>query len=160
MAPHDGDSETEVICYRREAASPELFDEMRPLLESNYGEIAVNMGEALDPDWDAYSYLERLGVLRVFTARDSYSNRLMGYAVFFVRVHQHYKGSLQAIADVIYIDPAERGYAPGFFRWIDDMLRIEGVKVVHHSVTKYRDFSAMLTRMGYEFVSTNYARRL
>lgn len=145
------------VKFAREAGN-DLFKEIIPLILAHYKEIPVDMGEPLDPDWEQYGLMELAGYLRAYTARDS-ANTLIGYAVFFLRPHQHSKGSMQAFSDLLYIDRDHRGFGPAFIRWCDEQLKADGARVIYYSVTPFCDFSPILTRQGYEFVGTTYARR-
>jgi len=145
------------IVFGREIAET-LFLEIIPLILEHYREIAVDMGQPLEPDWEQYRLQDQAGFLRVYTARSKVV--LVGYAVFFLRPHQHSVRSIQAFADALYIDPERRGIGAKFIRWCDDQLKLDGAKVVYHSVTPYCDFSPVLTRMGYELASKVFARRL
>lgn len=149
--------EREVIFNQERPA--DLFEEIKPLIAKHYAEIPVDMGQPLEPDWKEYENQDSVGWLRAYTARDE-SCRLIGYAIFFLRPHQHSKNSVQAFADLLYIEPGSRGFGHAFVKWCDEKLRSDGAKVVYHSVTPHFDFSAILTRMGYEPVGTTYARRL
>jgi hypothetical protein len=149
------------IVYGRESAAA-LFEEIIPLVRKHYDEINVSMGEPLDPDFDQYRLQDEYGYLRVYTARDSNlpNRELIGYAVFCLRPHLHSKTSIQAIADLLYIDPERRGFGPSFVRWCDEQLKMDGAKVVYHSVTPFCDYSPMLERMGYGAITQLYARKL
>lgn len=145
--------------FQRETAGPDLFGEMAPLLEKHYLEISHYLDIPLDPDWPQYQKLEDVGALRVFTARDE-ALTMTGYAVFFVRHNIHYKSSLQALQDVLFIDPTNRGFGAKFILWCDKELRAEGVQVVYHHVKDAHNFGALLERFDYQLVDHIYARRL
>lgn len=145
--------------FKREPASEDLFSEAWPLLEAHYKEIAHFQDIELNPDFETYLNVDKLGALRTFTARDE-SGELLGYAVFFVRANIHYKASLQAVQDVIYIDKDRRGFGHKFILWCDKELAREGVQVVYHHVKFEHNFGAMLERIGYSLVDLIYTKRL
>lgn len=146
--------------FGRAVFDQDLLDEMAPLLRGHFLEIAHYPDIPLDPDFAGYEAAAKSGGLRIFTARDGV--RLVGYAVFFVRHNPHYKGSLQAVQDILYVDPSFRMGMTGyrFIRWCDGQLKAEGVQAVYHHVKEAHNFGAMLERMGYELVDLVYARRL
>ena len=124
--------------------------EIEPLLLAHYDEIALHKESIkLDVDWGKYEGLERNNALRVFTARDE--GRLIGYSVFFLVWHPHYKSSLFAQNDVLYLSPEHRKGTAGI-RLIDFSelrLRADGVlKVIWH-VKCENDWSPILERKGY-----------
>jgi len=98
----------------------------------------------------------------VFTARDD--EKLMGYNVFFVANNAHYKDSLQATQDILYLAPEYRGKMTGvrFIRWCDNELEDLGVEVVYQHVKARPElnFGPMLERIGYELVDLIYTKRL
>jgi GNAT superfamily N-acetyltransferase len=145
--------------YQRERATAELFDELIPLLVDHYREIAHYPDLALDPDFDTYLRMDEMGFLRVFTARDS-KGALYGYAVYFVRHNIHYKASLQAQQDILYVHPKHRGTGAKLIVWADNELRREGVQAVYHHVKAAHNFGTLLVRMGYQLVDLIYAKRL
>lgn len=147
--------------FQREKASSALFDEVFPLLLSHYQEVAHYKDIPLDPDWEKYLKLEEMEMLRIFTAREV-DGKLCGYAVFFIHPNPHYRTSIQANQDVLYIDPSKRGFGKEFIPWCDEMLRAEGVHVVYHHLKAkpHLDFSPLLERIGYELIDKIYGRRL
>ncbi len=145
--------------FSREPLTPQWFEEAMPLLRLHYKEIAHYQDIPLDPDEDAYLDAEKRGAIRCFVARDQFG-LLMGYAVFFVRYNIHYKTSLQAIQDVIYVDPNKRGIGARFIPWCDAKLKEEGVQVVYHHVKDEHNFGPLLERIGYKLIDHIYGRRL
>ena len=133
--------------------------ESKPLLESHFKEIAQFQDIPLDPDYDQYIALEKAGFIRCFIARDT-DGAMVGYAVYFVRNNLHYRGSLQAVQDVIFIKPEFRGRGGRFILWCDEKLKEQGVQVVYHHVKSKFNFGPMLEKCGYELVDLIYARRL
>lgn len=149
-------------CYARERA-PDLWDEIIPLLKEHWREIAFYQDLPLDPDVDAYNAMEEAGGLRCYTLR--MCGELIGYAIYFVRRSLHYKSSLQASQDVLFILPQYRNsrYGLRLIEFADNELREEGVQVVyqHVKVTKsIHDFGPLLARIGYTVMDRIHARRL
>ena len=65
-------------------------------------------------------------MIRVYTMRDPESN-LIGYAVYIVRPNLHYKQTLTATEDIIFVHPDKRGYGMFFISWCDEQLKLIGV---------------------------------
>ena len=145
--------------YQRENFTLELFNEALPLLKKHFDEISAFKDIPLDPDLEGYLKTDEAGMMRCFTMRTA-DNLLIGYAVFFVRFNPHYKNSLQAVQDIIYVHPAYRGKGGKFILWCDDQLRAEGIQVVYHHIKAAHNFGPMLERIGYKLVDLIYARRL
>jgi len=146
-----------MVTYHKESAVS-AFDEIMPLLEKHWREIAHYQDIELNPDLENYIRVEEAGALRVYTYR--VHNTLVGYAVFFVRHNMHYKGSLQAVQDVLFIKKECRGNGREFVKWCDEQLKLEGVQVVYHHVKSAHNWGKMLEAMDYELVDLIYAKRL
>lgn len=145
--------------FRREIAGPKLFEELAPLFQKHYDEIAHFKDIELDPDWEQYERIEQAGALRVYIARGPEGD-IVGYAVYFLRHNFHYKNSYQALQDILFIDPSKRGFGAKFILWCDKQLKEEGVQVAYHHVKQAHNFGPMLERIGYRLVDLIYARRL
>ena len=145
------------MTFQREELK-DCINEARPLLLEHWKEIAHYPDIQLEPDEERYFASEAAGVLRVYTARDD--GAIVGYAVFFVNTNAHYKSSLQAMQDIIFIDPKHRGSGGRFILWCDEQLKAEGVQVVFQHLKSRHNFGKMLERFGYELMDLIYAKRL
>lgn len=147
--------------FQREEVTDQTIDLFMPLFQAHYKEIAHYQDIPLDPDREAYLLAAKNNALRLYTVR-SENEVLEGYAVFFVRHNPHYRSSLQASQDILYLNPQLRGGMNGykFIKWCDEELRREGVQVVYQHVKKSHNFSPVLERMGYELIDYIYGRRL
>ena len=156
------------VQFDLELLTPEMMAEMRPLLELHKDEIAHYPDIELEPDDDFYLKAQAAGMVRLFTARErdglgrNSRGTLVGYSVFFMKQNPHYKSSLQANNDILYLDAKYRGRMLGyrFIRWCDERLAEAGVQVVYHHVKKKHNFGPMLERQGYELIDLIYGRRL
>lgn len=145
--------------FQREPATQELFDEAWPLLMAHWKEIAHFQDIPLEPDVELYIKMNESGGLHIFTARDE-AGLLVGYAAYFIRSNPHYKSSIQAVQDVIYIDRSRRGFGAKFIIWCDNQLREMGAQAVYQHVKEAHNFGPMLERLGYKLVDLIYTRRL
>lgn len=135
-----------------------VFDEMLPILLEHYREIAHYQDIEFEPDKEQYIKLEEIGIVKLFTVREECE--LIGYAVFFIKHNLHYKSSLQAVQDVIYIRKDRRGCGRKFIKWCDKKLREFGVQVVYHHVKQEHNFGKMLEIMDYKLIDLIYGKRL
>ena len=90
------------VTFRRENVKG-VWPEIRPLFDRHWAEIAHDKTIPLDPDYDLYLKADEGGMLRVYTAREGAT--LIGYCVFFVRANPHYKSTIYAVQDIIFIVP-------------------------------------------------------
>jgi len=148
--------------FSRVAFSSVLADEIGPLLQAHYLEVAHYGDIPLNVDWGKYQRAADMGVLRIFTIR--HGQQLQGYACFFVTTNPHYSTSLQAAMDVLYLDPTLRGKLIGirFIKWCDEQLKAEGVQVTVHHLKHREDlnYGPMLGRLGYEIMDEIWVKRL
>lgn len=136
-----------------------MIDEVGPLLEEHYKEIAHYQDIPLEPNIERYLELEHAGSVLVFTARD-HVKKLIGYAVFIVNKNLHYNSSVQASQDIIFIRKENRGTGGRLIKFCDEELRKLGVQAVYHHVKTKHNFGPLLERFGYEAVDVIYAKRL
>jgi len=136
----------------------DIIEELKPLFVKHWQEIAHYKDIELNPDYDKYQMMEEKGLLKIFTLRDN--SDLIGYAVFVITFHPHYKQSLQAIEDIIFIDPARRGVGKAFIKWCDEQLKVLDVQEVVHHIKFAHDWSLVLVEMGYEKTEMRLSKRL
>ena len=85
----------------------QVCEDIKELIKLHYEEIAVNKDVIpLDPDWDRYKYLDDNGLIMIITARDE--SKLVGYSIFFITSHLHYKSTVYANNDLLYLHPEYR----------------------------------------------------
>ena len=87
---------------------------------------------------------------------------LIGYGVFFLGPNRHYKQSIQAAQDILFVHPAYRFGRIGYrlIAFCDEQAKAEGAQAIYHHVKAAHDFGPLLKRLGYETVDLIYARRL
>lgn len=161
------------VAMQRETMTHELMSEALPLLSAHWAEVAHYQDIPLNVDVGMYLAAEAAGNVRCYTVRksvtvcvpalefcDTDSQMLVGYAVYFVRSNPHYKQSIQASQDVLFIHPDSRGIGREFLEWTHDELRREGVQACYQHVKVAHNFGPLLKRMGYECVDLIFAKRL
>lgn len=166
------------MIFAREPLTAALLDESSALTAQHWDEIAAHKDIPLDVDVESYLNAEASGLVRCYTVRaDIHRTRavgggqwvhqvgeLTGYAIFFVRTNMHYRTSLQATQDVLYLHPSVRGTGDGlkFLAWCDEQLQAEGVQVVYHHAKPGHPAlaAALISKLGYSLAESIYARRL
>lgn len=139
----------------------DVYVELQPLFEKHWEEVAAYQDKiALDPDYDRYLHLERAGMLRAYILRNK--GEVVGYWIFFVMPHPHYRQDLFAVNDVVYVDPAYRhgDTTPACFTHIEAELAREGVAVLTYHMKTYRPFQAMMQGLGYDHLEHLYGKCL
>jgi hypothetical protein len=146
--------------FARESLVQVFSQRLELLMRAHWLEIAHFKDIPLSPDWDAYAMAEEAGKLRCYTAR--FAGELIGYAAYFVNRNPHYKTSLQAVQDVLFLVPEHRKRTVGlkFVAWCDRQLAAEGVQAVYHHSKIAMPMDPLLKRLGYELIDTLWAKRL
>lgn len=78
-----------------------FLTELETLFPLHYDELCVTKDFPLDPDYEAYKRIGAAGMLRCITCRAD--GELIGYIVFIVQPHLHYKSCKTAFEDIYFI---------------------------------------------------------
>jgi hypothetical protein len=114
------------------------------LAEDNYEESGLLQGKLeLNVNEAAYGH----NYTQVFAMRED--GVLVGYAVFLVIDHPHFKGTTFAMNDVVYIKPEHRKESRLFFEYIDKHLS-PMVNVINYSMNYANPHIEFMKSLGYE----------
>ena len=139
----------------------DCIDEMIPLLQDHYSEIARNQDFVeLDPNYDQYQLLDESDMLHVFTARDG--GKLIGYVVTFLAPNLHYKTTNFGLIDILFLKKEYRGRMVGYkmIKSAEESLKTIGVQVLQIGMKLAHDFGPMLERMGYTEIERTFEKVL
>ena len=144
-----------------ETMNADLANELSPLLDKHYSELAVHKDIKLNPNWEQYFLMEKMGSLKFFIARND-EGEIIGYVAYFISYHIHYMDSLQAQQDVLFVSPDRRGAHAGIklLKYSEEHLKNIGVDVITQHVKPSHDFSPLLERLGYSELETIYCKRI
>lgn len=157
---HTGEDIME-LRFAREEFTQKLFNEMAPLVEAHYAELAPAGGDNR-PRLEPYFALQASGSLRVFTARCGPGHgRLVGYGFFLVVPNPQYNNALHSKQDLFFLrDDCRRGIAGfSFMKWCDEQLAAGGVEFAYRHLNVKNDHESLMTRLGYELHERVYTRR-
>ena len=133
-----------------------------PLFEKHWEEVCQYKDTfKLNPDWDTYYALEKLGLLVSIVAEND-TNEIVGYSVFILQPHQHYKDQLVAKNDILYLLPEYRvgRNALRLIQYSEKILKeMEVSFVTMHSKVK-QDFGRLLSLLKYDAHEIIYAKEL
>lgn len=144
----------------------DCMDEIKPILRNEHWEEVGHYDDIpIDMEWDKYFLLQDKGVLRCFTIRSSVNEEfkdtvIQGYAFFFVDKHLHYKNTIVASQDILFVRKTSRGIGRKFLAWCDEQLKSEGVVTVTHHAKPWFEYGTLFEKLGYEKAETIWARRL
>lgn len=104
----------------------ESRDDIASLIGLHYAELCANKEVIeLAPDYARYQQLEDVGKLAIFTVRDA--GLLVGYSIFFIDQHIHYKNQSFANNDIIFLHKSYRNpftVKRALLSWTRRLLRI------------------------------------
>lgn len=149
---------TTITCAA-EPFSLALVAEVAPLLEQHYQEIAWCREKIpLDPDYARYAAGAASGAIRIFTARQD--GELIGYAVYIVGPHLHYKQTMWAMNDVLFVAQGRRGYRAGskLIRFAEAELALTGAQVAGLHIKDVHNWGSLARMLGYERVESSWLR--
>lgn len=150
-----------MITYQQERYA-DVIDEMKPLLERHYEEVAAYKDRIkFNPDYAGYEAMDALGILDIFTARDTDANNaLVGYCVSFVNAHPHYSDHVYAVNDVVYVDPDYRHgeVAPEMISRLEKRLEEMGVSVMTFHMKTYKPFRTLMESLGFDEIESMYSK--
>ncbi len=120
------------------------------LLREQYEELTLNKDIIkLNIDWERYFTFENIQILKALGVWSD--EQLIGYSIFFVNTHPHYKDALIALNDVIYLNKLYRRGSAGIklIKESEKMLwALKVDKIVFHC--KYdHPLADILKKMGY-----------
>jgi len=146
-----------VITFQKEEGRP-FFEEAQDLFKKHYEEIAERTDVIkFDPNVERYGQLNDLGLIEVHTARND--GKLVGYSVWMIFPHLHYKSSLTASSDILYIHPDYRKGLTGvsFLRWtIEEVKKRKPQRILLH-VKPSIDYGPILERLGAKYFEKTYS---
>lgn len=129
----------------------ECLEEIKPLLYAHWEEIAWYKDQVkLNPDYDVYYKLEEQGVLHIVTARDN--DVLIGYYISFVHPNPHYKNTLFAVNDILFVHPDYRGGSTAYrmFKYAFAALKELGAVIITIHMKTDAPFEALCEALGME----------
>ena len=139
-----------MINYQEETYS-QVIDEIKPLLEDHWEEIALNKEVIkLNPNYEMYEKLCNAGVMKIITARND--GKLIGYCICIIAYNLHYKDSLTATNDIFFISKDYRKGSTGVKLFIknEEILKSYGVQRLIMNTKVHQDVGAIFERLGYK----------
>ena len=128
-----------------------LADELRALLPGHWEELGVHReGMPLDPQYEEYITRDARGEVVYATLRAD--GRLVGYWIHFITPGLHYKSTLQATMDILYVKPEWRGHQGGrlLFETTRSELVRRGVKFWKVGSKDHTPIAKFLRWLGFE----------
>jgi hypothetical protein len=146
-----------MITFQQEAPSP-FADEAVELFKKHYEEVAERQDVIeLNPNIEKYNQLYKTKTLEIHTARDD--GKLIGYSLWVVVNHLHYKKSITASSDVLYISPEYRqgmlGYK--FIKWTTEEIKKRNPQRILFHMKPFLDYGKIVERLGGHYFEKTYS---
>lgn len=138
----------------------DVVDEMRPLHLAHWLETEGhrNTVQELAMDYDGIIDFEKRGRFALFTARTQ-EGQLVGNGAAYIMPSMH-TGALIAREDTLFILKEHRGrLGVALIRYIEDMLKVLGVRELTVTVKLVNAVGQMIQRMGYQHVAAEYVKQ-
>ena len=137
-----------------------FIEELKVIIPAHYDELCVTKDFPLAPDYEAYGKLYVAGMLRCITARDV--DGLVGYAIFIVSPHLHYRTCKTAFEDIYFLKKEHRLGRTGIrlFQFAEEALRADGVHRIIMHTKIHLDNSRLFEYLGYKHTDKLYTKIL
>ena len=134
--------------------------ELEQIFPDHYEELCVTKDFPLDPDYEAYRHLAKAGMLRCITCR--MDGNLIGYIVFYIQPHLHYKSCKTAFEDIYYVKKEFRKGRIGIklFQYAEKVLKEHGVNRIIMHTKVHLDNSRLFEYLGYKHTDKLYTKLL
>jgi len=134
--------------------------ELKEIIKDHYEELSVTKEYPLDPDWDAYLNILNNGKLKFITCKDN--GKLIGYIIFFVYHHIHYKTCLCAFEDIYFLKKEYRKGRVGLkmFQFAEKLLKEQGINRIIYNTKVHQDNSTLFEYLGYKFIDKVFTKLL
>lgn len=138
-----------MITFHREFLC-EVVQEIEPLIHQHYQELVQESDRLkIEPRWQDYAALERMGFFHMFTARAD--GKLAGYGAFFLNKHLHHSNLTSAVNDALFLHPDHRAGMTGIrlIRFCESELKAMGADKVCIHAKQGTSLHPILERLGY-----------
>ena len=137
-----------------------FFEELEKLFPLNYEELCVTKDFPLAPDYDAYRRLAEAGMLRCITVRAD--EEVIGYAIFIIQPHLHYRTCKTAFEDIYFIRTEYRKGKIGIrlFQYAEQVLKGIGVQRIIMHTKVHLDHSRLFEYLGYKWTDKLFTKIL
>ena len=138
----------------------QFVDEFERLFPLHYEELCVTKEFPYEPNYEAYKKCANAGVLRCITCRAD--EELIGYIIFFVTPHLHYKSCMTATEDIYFLKKEYRKGRIGIrlFQYAEKVLKGHGVARMIVNTKVHLDNSRLFEYLGYKLTDKSFTKML
>jgi len=146
-----------MITFQEESYTKFFSKEFMELYKLHWEEIgAFNKQKIrLLPDWDVYRAMGKQNRLITFTVRED--STLIGYSIFILANHHHYKATSLAENDILYLKPEFRKGLTGyrFIKYCVEKLKKEFDVIILSMKAEY-SFEPIVKRLGFKLTDYKF----
>ena len=138
----------------------QFVDEFEKLFPLHYEELCVTKEFPYEPDYEAYRRCAQAGMLRCITCRAD--GELVGYIIFFVSPHLHYKSCVTATEDIYFVKKEYRKGRIGIrlFQYAEQVRKERGVQRMVVNTKIHLDNSRLFEYLGYKMTDKVFTKML
>ena len=133
----------------------DTLEEMKPYFPVHWEEFGLYKDrQPLDPQYDQYLLREQQGQVALATLRED--GKLIGYFPVFINPGLHYKTTLTATMDIVYLPEQYRGNKYGYmlFDCMRTELKRRGVKMWWVGSKNHKPIQHFFEQFGFELAET------
>ena len=136
----------------------DFIPEMEKIFPEHYEELCVTKEYPYEPNYEAYRNLANAGMLRTITCRAD--GELIGYIIFIVTPHLHYKSCITASEDVYFIKKEYRKGRIGIklFQYAEKVLKDRGINRIVLHTKVHLDNSRLFEYLDYKQTDKIYTK--
>ena len=137
-----------------------FVDEFEKLFPLHYEELCVTKEFPYEPDYDAYKRMAEAKLLRCITCRND--EELIGYIIFYIQPHLHYKSCVTAFEDLYFVKKEYRKGRVGIklFQYAEKVLKDRGVHRIILHTKVHLDNSRLFEYLGYKPSDKTFTKML
>ena len=138
----------------------QFLPELEKLFPLHYEELCVTKEYPLEPDIEAYRALAKARMLRCITCR--FDGELIGYIVFTISRHMHYRSCITAFEDLYFVRKDYRKGRVGIklFQYAEKVLKQFGVNRIVMHTKVHLDHSRLFEYLGYKWTDKVFSKIL
>ena len=137
-----------------------FVDEFEKLFPEHYEELCVTKEFPYEPDYEAYKRMAEAGMLRCITCRND--EQLIGYIIFIIGPHLHYKSCITASEDLYFVKKEFRKGRIGImlFKYAEKVLKERGVHRIIMHTKVHLDNSRLFEYLEYKMTDKVFTKML
>jgi len=138
----------------------QFLPEFEKLFPLHYEELCVTKEYPLEPDIEAYRALANAKMLRCITCRAD--GELIGYIVFTISRHMHYRSCVTAFEDLYFVRKDYRKGRVGIklFQYAEKVLKQFGINRIVMHTKVHLDNSRLFEYLGYKWTDKVFTKIL